>query len=65
MSRNKVAQRADGWLPVNIGMRVEASSYPSPDPLDSVITVPTEIMALPLMTNDAAINASQLADIYW
>ena len=39
--------------------------YPFPDPFDSVITATATIMDLPLLTKDAEITASQLADIYW
>jgi hypothetical protein len=46
-------------------MLAEAYSYPFPDPLDSVITVTAKVMDLPLMTNDAEINASQLVEVYW
>jgi hypothetical protein len=40
-------------------------TYPFPDPFDSVITATARGMDLPLMTNDAEINASRLADVYW
>jgi PIN domain nuclease of toxin-antitoxin system len=46
-------------------MLTEAYYYPFPDPFDSVITATARVMDLPLMTNDAEINASQLADVYW
>jgi len=50
---------------VDARMLAEAYYYPFPDPFDSVITATAKVMDLPLMTNDAAINASQLADVYW
>jgi len=50
---------------VDVRMLAEAYYYPFPDPFDSVITATAKVMDLPLMTNDAAINASQLADVYW
>jgi len=39
--------------------------YPFPDPCDSVITATAKVMDVLLLTNDAEINASQLADVYW
>jgi PIN domain nuclease of toxin-antitoxin system len=50
---------------VDVRMLAEAYYYPFPDPFDSVITATAKVMDLPLMTNDAEINASQLADVYW
>jgi PIN domain nuclease of toxin-antitoxin system len=50
---------------VDVRMLAEAYYYPFPDPFDSVITATARVMDLPLMTKDAAINASQLADVYW
>jgi PIN domain nuclease of toxin-antitoxin system len=50
---------------VDVRMLAEAYYYPFPDPFDSVITATARVMDLPLMTNDAEINASQLADVYW
>jgi len=35
--------------------------YPFPDPCDSVITATAKVMDVLLLTNDAEINASQLA----
>jgi PIN domain nuclease of toxin-antitoxin system len=46
-------------------MLAEAYSYPFPDPFDSVITATARVMDLPLMTKDAEINTSQLADVFW
>ena len=56
-----------GFAPaaVDVRMLAEAYYYPFPDPFDSVITATAKVMDLPLMTNDAEINASQLADVYW
>jgi hypothetical protein len=38
--------------------------YPFPDSCDSVITATAKVMDVLLMTNDAEINASQLAEVY-
>ena len=65
MSRNRVARGAHGWLPVDVCMLVEVHYYPWPEPCDSVIAATAKVMNLPSMTNDAASNASQLADVYW
>ena len=50
---------------LDVSMLAEAYYYPFPDPFDSVITATARVMDLPLLTNDAEINASQLADVYW
>lgn len=46
-------------------MLTEAYYYPFPDPFDSVITATARVLDVPLLTNDAEINASQLVDVYW
>jgi PIN domain nuclease of toxin-antitoxin system len=60
-----LAQPGFALAAVDVRMLAEAYSYPFPDPFDSVITATAKVMDLPLMTNDAEINASQLADVYW
>ena len=60
-----VAQPGFALAAVDVRMLAEADYYPFPDPFDSVITATAKVMDLPLMTNDAEINASQLADVYW
>ncbi len=60
-----LAQPGFALAAVDARMLAEAYYYPFPDPFDSVITATAKVMDLPLMTNDAEINASQLADIYW
>jgi len=50
---------------VDVRMLAEVYYYPFPDPFDSVITATAKVMDLPLMTSDAEINASRLADVYW
>lgn len=50
---------------VDVRILAEAYVYPFPDPFDSVITATAIVMDVPLITKDAEINASQLADIYW
>jgi len=60
-----VAQPGFALAAVDVRMLAEAYYYPFPDPFDSVITATAKVMDLPLMTNDAEINASQLADVYW
>jgi len=60
-----LAQPGFALAAVDVRMLAEAYYYPFPDPFDSVITATAKVMDLPLMTNDAEINASQLADIYW
>ena len=60
-----LAQPGFAMAAVDGRMLAEAYYYPFPDPFDSVITATAKVMDLPLMTNDAEINASQLADIYW
>ena len=60
-----LAQLGFALAAVDVRMLAEAYYYPFPDPFDSVITATAKIMDLPLMTNDAEIHASQLADVYW
>ena len=60
-----LAQSGFAMAAVDGRMLAEAYYYPFPDPFDSVITATAKVMDLPLMINDAEINASQLADIYW
>ncbi len=60
-----LAQPGFALAAVDVRMLAEAYYYPFPDPFDSVITATAKVMDLPLMTNDAEINASQLADVYW
>jgi PIN domain nuclease of toxin-antitoxin system len=60
-----LAQPGFALAAVDGRMLAEAYYYPFPDPFDSVITATAKVMDLPLMTNDAEINASQLADVYW
>ena len=60
-----LAQPGFALAAVDVRMLTEAHYYPFPDPFDSVITATAKVMDLPLMTNDAEINASQLADVYW
>ena len=60
-----LAQSGFAMAAVDGRMLAEAYYYPFPDPFDSVITATAKVMDLPLMTHDAEINASQLADIYW
>jgi len=60
-----LAQPGFSLTAVDGRMLAEAYYYPFPDPFDSVITATAKVMDLPLMTNDAEINASQLADVYW
>ena len=60
-----LAQPGFALTAVDGRMLAEAYYYPFPDPFDSVITATAKVMDLPLMTNDAEINASQLADVYW
>jgi PIN domain nuclease of toxin-antitoxin system len=56
-----------GFAPATVNVRIlaEAYYYPFPDPFDSVITATARVMDLPLLTNDAAIHAAQVADVYW
>ena len=60
-----LAQPGFALAAVDGRMLAEAYCYPFPDPFDSVITATAKVMDLPLMTNDAEINASQLSDVYW
>jgi PIN domain nuclease of toxin-antitoxin system len=60
-----LAQPGLAMAAVDGRMLAEAYYYPFPDPFDSVITATAKVMDLPLMTNDAEINASQLAEVYW
>jgi PIN domain nuclease of toxin-antitoxin system len=60
-----LAQPGFALAAVDGRMLAEAYYYPFPDSFDSVITATAKVMDLPLMTNDAEINASQLADVYW
>jgi PIN domain nuclease of toxin-antitoxin system len=60
-----LAQSGFALAAVDVRMLAEAYYYPFPDPFDSVITATAKVMDLPLMTNDAEINASQLVDVYW
>ena len=60
-----LAQPGFALAAVDVHMLAEAYDYPFPDPFDSVITATAKVMALPLLTNDTEINASQLADVYW
>ena len=60
-----LAQPGFALAAVDVRMLAEAYYYPFPDPFDSVITATAKVMDLPLITNDAEINASQLADVYW
>ena len=64
-AENLLAQPGFALATVDVRMLAEAYYYPFPDPFDSVITATARVMDLPLMTNDAEINASQLADVYW
>jgi PIN domain nuclease of toxin-antitoxin system len=60
-----LAQPGFALAAVDVRMLAEAYSYPFPDPFDSVITATARVMDLPLMTKDAEINTSQLADVFW
>ena len=60
-----LAQPGFALAAVEVRMLAEAYYYPFPDPCDSVITATAKVMDLPLLTNDAEINAAQLADVYW
>jgi PIN domain nuclease of toxin-antitoxin system len=60
-----LAQPGFALATVDVRMLAEAYYYPFPDPFDSVITATAKVMDLPLLTNDAEIHASQLADAYW
>ena len=60
-----LAQPGFALAAVDVRILAQAYAYPFPDPFDSVITATATIMALPLLTKDAEITASQLADIYW
>jgi PIN domain nuclease of toxin-antitoxin system len=60
-----LAQPGFALAAVDVRVLAEAYYYPFPDPFDSVIMATAKVMDLPLMTNDAEINASQLADVYW
>ena len=60
-----LAQPGSAMAAVDGRMLAEAYYYPFPDPFDSVITATAKVMDLPLMTNDAEINASQLTEVYW
>jgi PIN domain nuclease of toxin-antitoxin system len=60
-----LAQPGFALAAVDVRMLAEAYYYPFPDPFDSVITATAKVMDLPLLTNDAEIHASQLADAYW
>jgi PIN domain nuclease of toxin-antitoxin system len=60
-----LAQPGFALAAVDVRMLAEAYYYPFPDPFDSVITATARVMDLPLMTDDAEINASQLAEVYW
>jgi PIN domain nuclease of toxin-antitoxin system len=60
-----LAQPEFALAAVDVRMLAEAYYYPFPAPFDSVITATARVMDLPLMTNDAEINASQLAEVYW
>jgi PIN domain nuclease of toxin-antitoxin system len=60
-----LAQAGFALAVVDVRMLTKAYYYPFPDPFDSVIMATARVMDLPLITNDAEINASQLADIYW
>jgi len=60
-----LAQPGFALAAVDVRMLAEAYYYPFPDPFDSVITVTARVMDLPLISNDAEIYASQLADVYW
>jgi PIN domain nuclease of toxin-antitoxin system len=60
-----LAQPGFALAAVDVRMLTEAYHYPFPDPFDSVITATARVINLPLMTNDAEISASQLADVYW
>lgn len=59
------AQPGFALAAVDVHILAEAYYYPFPDPFDSVITATAKVMHLPLLTKDAAINASQLVDVYW
>jgi len=60
-----LAQPGFALASVDVRIVAQAYAYPFPDPFDSVITATATIMDLPLLTKDAEITASQLADIYW
>jgi PIN domain nuclease of toxin-antitoxin system len=60
-----LAQPGFALAAVDVRMLAEAYYYPFPDPFDSMITATAKVMDLPLITNDAEINASRLADVYW
>jgi PIN domain nuclease of toxin-antitoxin system len=60
-----LAQPGFALAAVDVRILAEAYAYPFPDPFDSVITATAVVMDVPLITKDAEINASQLADIYW
>ena len=60
-----LAQPGFALAAVDVRMLAEAYYYPFPDHFDSVITATAKVMDLLLITNDAEITASQLADVYW
>jgi PIN domain nuclease of toxin-antitoxin system len=60
-----LAQPGFALATVDVRILAQAYAYPFPDPFDSVITATATIMDVPLITKDADITASHLADIYW
>ena len=60
-----LAQPGFALAAVDVHMLAEAYYYLFPDPFDSVIAATAKVMDLPLLTNDAAINASLSVDIHW
>ena len=60
-----LAQPGYALASVNTEILIEAFAYPFADPFDSVIAATARVMDLPLLTRDADISDSGLADAYW
>ena len=60
-----LAQPGFALAAVDIEMLTIAYTYPFPDPFDSVITATARVLDVPLITNDTAIHAAQVVEVYW
>lgn len=65
MGHALVTHRGFALATVDIGILTTAYTYPFPDPFDSVITATAHVLDVPLITNDTAIHAAQVVDVYW
>ena len=60
-----VTHRGFALAAVDIAMLTTAYMYAFPDPFDSVIAATAHVLDVPLITNDTAIHAAQVVDVYW